>query len=82
MIGQYAYDPKDQETIERFAIVAMKEDSDPSELIVEFIKEFVEENGCETCLDTGEVEHRIGCGKVASMCCGGCIEDVPCPDCN
>ena len=37
---------------------------------------------CETCDGSGIVEKMQECGKVASMCCGGCYVNVECNDCS
>ncbi len=37
---------------------------------------------CETCDGSGIVEMMQECGKVASMCCGGCYIDVECDECS
>lgn len=36
---------------------------------------------CWTCFNEGTVE-ELRCTKAASVCCGGCVKDVPCPDCG
>lgn len=37
---------------------------------------------CLNCEGHGTYEELASCGKVASMCCGGCTETHECEDCN
>ena len=37
---------------------------------------------CDECDGDGTVEMMQECGRVASMCCGGCYVDVECDQCN
>lgn len=37
---------------------------------------------CNECDGTGIIRVYIDCGKPASSCCGGCSEDISCPDCD
>ena len=37
---------------------------------------------CKECDGEGEFETQKDCGKPASICCGGCTQDVICSVCN
>lgn len=37
---------------------------------------------CKECNGKGFTEMFVGCSKPASMCCGGCVQDVECHVCE
>lgn len=37
---------------------------------------------CEDCRGKGWIEVIGACSRPASTCCGGCIKDVECENCN
>ena len=37
---------------------------------------------CDECNGDGTIESYYDCGKVASMCCGGCTKTGACQECN
>ena len=39
------------------------------------------EEECEMCGGSGIVSVYRGCNQMPSNCCGGCTEDVDCPEC-
>lgn len=39
------------------------------------------EKECETCRGSGIVSLYRGCNQLPSNCCGGCEDDIDCPDC-
>ena len=45
------------------------------------MNDFKEYTECEECNSKGTVE-IISCGYAAAYCCGGCVVDADCADCD
>jgi predicted methyltransferase len=57
------------------------EPEDLADIFEELNIEYWYKKTCENCDGEGSIDQFKECGRVASMCCGGCSEEIECPDC-
>lgn len=71
----------DTDVTQEFVEICKRQQLNYSNVLMEFVKDYNDENRCETCDNKGTIEVPENCGKTASNCCGGCFVTKPCPDC-